>query len=259
MRSGAGSRTAAHSTVGTAGRGAAAKWRCSRTSATDTVSGRPTLRGSDDEVCGWPAHRATDEVPGADLLAGGRRARRAAGREADRRPEERLASWLPGSAESTKVLEMPAVVPVAERAAGGGGLRAARRAHAGRPGQGRRRRRAFARFEGVDGKVDRADPVAGRHRRCRPSCRSTSARRAGNRRRGTSPTGSDELAGAGANGLAVHVTGPAGIAADSADGVRGHRQHAAVRHDRRRRAHPAGHLPQPGAVAAAGASRRASR
>ena len=65
----------------------------------------------------------------------------------------------------------------------------------------------------------------------------------------------------GPDGLDVYVTGPAGSAADSSAGVRGHRRHAAVRGRRRRHRHPADHLPQPDPLAPAGhlRGRRAHR
>ena len=141
-------------------------------------------------------------------------------------------------------------------------LRAAGRAHPRRPGQGQgrrrrrsrrlpepRRRRSIGPIPSEDGQApqiivpinlgtDGWDKAARRRRR---PC-------------ATSPK-------AGANGLTVHITGPAGHRGRLGRGVRGHRQHAAARHARRRRGHPAVHLPQPGAVDPAGVlgGRRADR
>ena len=58
------------------------------------------------------------------------------------------------------------------------------------------------------------------------------------------------------DGLTFHVTGPGGFAADSQEAFAGHRRQAAVLRAGRRHRHPAADLPQPGAVAAAGALRR---
>ena len=168
------------------------------------------------------------------------------------------ASWLPGSAESTKVLEiqqsfqspnaLPAVI-VYERPSG---LTAP---------TGRRRpptRSSSAGFEGVQGRptgpVTSADGKALQTvvafdlgsdgwqkapRDRRPDARHPRRRRRPGRARDRSVRHRRRL----------------GI------GVRGHRRHPAVRDDRRRRDHPAGDVPQPAAVAAAGhlGRRRARR
>ena len=155
---------------------------CRRTSGIDTVSRRPTSEG---EIMtrsgGTPAHWPADEVPGAGLLAGAGRARRPAGRQADRRAEERRdvvaarqrrvdqGARRSGSPSSPRTRSPPSIVY--ERPSG---------LTRGRPRQGgRRRRRSSASFEDVRRQGRSARSRRRTARRCRSSSRSTWARTAG--------------------------------------------------------------------------------
>ena len=131
--------------------------------------------------------------------------------------ENDTAAWLPGSAESTKVLEiqqsfqspdaLPAVV-VYERA---GGLTAADRAKAAADaGQ-------FVTFEGVQGKP--AGPIPSQDGQALQTVLTVDL----------GPNGWEKAPGlvdqlrdvAGSSGMSVHITGPLGFAADSASAFEG--------------------------------------
>ena len=173
--------------------------------------------------------------------------------------ENDTAAWLPGSAESTKVLEIqqsfqspdaiPAVI-VYERDG---------RADRGGPGQGGRGRAAVRR----PARAPRASPPDRSRPRTGRRCRSWSPFDLGangwDQAPGIAEQIRDDRRGGRPTASTMHVTGPVGHRRRLGVGVRGDRRHAAVRDPRRRRHHPAVHLPQPGAVAAAGALAPASR
>ena len=163
-------------------------------------------------------------------------------------------SWLPGSAESTQVLDAAGRVRLA------GHRSRPWSSTSGRPGSppadlakvaGRRGRvrpdrptstaRSSGRSRPADGQA-RADHRAAQPRRRTAGTRPATSRRPDDGRPPTpAPTGST-----------VYVTGPAGIAADSAEafeGIDSTLLYATLAVVVR---HPADHLPQPGAVAAAG-------
>src|SRR5215207_3106894 len=132
--------------------------------------------------------------------------------------ENDTAAWLPGSAESTKVLEiqqsfqspnaLPAVI-VYERASG---LTADDRARAAADAQ------ELARFEGVQGKPTGPIPSAdGR------AMQTVVTFDLGSEGWEQAPGIADRIRelGSGPAGLAVHVTGPFGLAADSASAFEG--------------------------------------
>ena len=206
-------------------------------------------------------HQPPDQVRRHPVLAGRARGAGPAGGQADRRAEERRRAWLPGSAESTQVLDAAGGVRLAEHHP------RRRSSTSGRPGsppadlakvtadaadvrparQPRRRGR-------------RPDPVRGRAGARRSSCRSTWARTAGTwpptRWRPCADTAED-----GRRRARRLRHRPGRARRRLGRGVRGHRRHAAARHRRRRHRHPAVHLPQPGAVDPAGhlGGRRADR
>ena len=191
-------------------------------------------------------------MAGPGLLADSRRRARPAGRQADQRREERrlVLAARQGGVDAGR--EPAGQVPVTQRLRRRRRLHPARRPDRRRPGRRRPPTPApspactassTARWSG------RSWPRTGG--RSKRSSRSTSARTAG-----TGPaTAVDHLraiAKSGAGGMTVHIAGPLGSAADSANSFKGIDGTLLLRHAGRRHRAAAHHLPEPDPVAAAG-------
>ena len=161
-------------------------------------------------------------------------------------------SWLPAKAESTKVLDLqsrfqspnmyPAVV-VYDRPSG---LTAADRAKAA----ARRREASPPCPRVVRGQV--LGPFVARDGRAIETVVPVNLGKNGWNAAGTAADAIRGIAQANAHGVAVHIAGPAGHGGRLGQGVQGDRRHAAVRHAGGGHRAAADHLPQSGAVAAAG-------
>jgi RND superfamily putative drug exporter len=138
-------------------------------------------------------------------------------------------SWLPGSAESTEVLDLqttfyprdtlPAIVIYARES----GITAADLATAADDAA------AFAKIDGVEGKV--SGPVPAADRQAIQVIVPVGSEDGGWQKIAKTVDGMREIVAADANGLETHITGPAGTAADSAgafEGIDGRLLYAAL-------------------------------